>query len=39
MLDNCVINYTEIGYNIGINYTSQYYIERITYIVGGVKFE
>ena len=33
MLDNCVINYIEIGYNIGRNYTSPYYIERITYIM------
>ena len=33
MLDNCVINYKKIGYNIGINYTSPYYIERIIYIM------
>ena len=33
MLYNCVINIQKIGYNIGINYTSPYYIERITYIM------
>ena len=33
MLYNCVINIQKIGYNIGINYTSPYYIESITYIM------